>query len=159
MKKIYSIFERLIFISSILILSLIAIILFLKYNSEIILVIIAYTCVVLIVLALIKLVFISNHIIINDNKIKVYDFPLFATNKFYNKKRSLISYNSEIEIKDIEKIELVTLTKKEQNNYIGYKHLQKKYLKIFFKYGNPKFVYVGGYSKNQIKQIIKLIQK
>ncbi len=159
MKKIYSIFERLIFISSILILSLIAIILFLKYNSEIILVIIAYTCVVLIVLALIKLVFISNHIIINDNKIKVYDFPLFATNKFYNKKRSLISYNSEIEIKDIEKIKLVTLTKKEQNNYIGYKHLQKKYLKIFLKYCNPKFVYVGGYSKNQIKQIIKLIQK
>lgn len=159
MKKIYSIFERLICISSILILSLIAIILFLKYNSEIILVIIAYTCVVLIVLALIKLVSIPNHIIINDNKIKVYDFPLFATNKFYNKNRSLISYNSEIEIKDIEKIELVTLTKKEQNNYIGYKHLQKKYLKIFLKYGNPKFVYVGSYSKNQIKQIIKLLQK
>ncbi len=158
MKKIYSIFERLICISSILILSLIAIILFLKHNSEIILVIIAYTCVVLIVLALIKLVSIPNHIIINNNKIKVYDFQLFATNKFYNKK-SLISYNSEIEIKDIEKIELVTLTKKEQNNYIGYKHLQKKYLKIFLKYGNPKFVYVGSYSKNQIKQIIKLLQK
>ncbi len=156
MKKIYSIFERLICISSILILSLIAIILFLKHNSEIILVIIAYTCVVLIVLALIKLVSIPNHIIINNNKIKVYDFPLFATNKFYNKK-SLISYNSEIEIKDIEKIELVTLTKKEQNNYIGYKHLQKKYLKIFLKYGNPKYVYVGNYSNFQIKKIIKLV--
>lgn len=158
MKKIYSIFEMLLCISIILILSLITIILFVNYNSEIVLVIIAYTCIVLIVLTLIKLCFISNHIIIKDNKIKVFDFPLLATNKFYDKKRSLISYNSEIDVNDIEKIELITLTKEEQNNYIGYKHLLKKYLKFTLKYGNPKFIYVGNNSKCQIKKIIKLIQ-
>lgn len=159
MKKIYSIFERLICISIVLILSIIAIILFLKYNSEILSIIIAYTCVALIVLSLIKLFYIPNHIIINDNKIKVFDFPLFATNKFYVKKRGLILYNSEIEINDIEDIQLIILTREEQNKYIRYKHFSKKYLKFSLKYGNPKFVYVGIYSEHQIKQIIKLIQK
>lgn len=159
MKKIYSIFERLICISIVLILSIIAIILFLKYNSEILSIIIAYTCVALIVLSLIKLFYIPNHIIINDNKIKVFDFPLFATNKFYVKKRGLILYNSEIEINDIEDIQLIILIREEQNKYIGYKHFSKKYLKFSLKYGNPKFVYVGIYSEHQIKQIIKLIQK
>ena len=159
MKKIYSIFERLICISIVLILSIIAIILFLKYNSEILSIIIAYTCVALIVLSLIKLFYIPNHIIINDNKIKVFDFPLFATNKFYVKKRGLILYNSEIEINDIEDIQLIILTREEQNKYIGYKHFSKKYLKFSLKYGNTKFVYVGIYSEHQIKQIIKLIQK
>lgn len=98
MKKIYSIFERLVCIFLILLLSLISVILFLKYNSE-------------------------------------------------------------ININDVEKIEIITLTKEEQNKYIGYKHILKKYLKINLKYGNPKYVYVGNYSKYQINKIIKLVYK
>lgn len=86
MKKIYSIFERLVCIFSILLLSLIAVILFVKYNSEIILVVIAYICIVLIIVALLKLFSFSSHIIIRDNNVKVFDFPLLATNKFYVKK-------------------------------------------------------------------------
>ena len=34
-----------------------------------------------------------------------------------------------------------------------------KYLKINLKYGNPKYVYVGNYSKYQINKIIKLAYK
>ena len=157
MKKIYSIFERLVCIFLILLLSLIAVILFLKYNSEIILIVIAYICVVLIIVALLKLFSFPSHIIIRDNNVKVFDFPLLATNKFYVKKRSLIIYNSEININDVEKIEIITLTKEEQNKYIGYKHILKKYLKFHLKYGNPKYVYVGNYSNYQISKIIKLI--
>ena len=71
----------------------------------------------------------------------------------------MILYNNEIEINDIEDIQLITLTREEQNKYIGYKHLSKKYLKFTLKYGNPKFVYVGIYSKQQIKQIIKTYTK
>lgn len=130
-----------------------------KYNSEILSIIIASTCFALIIALLIKLFYIPNHIIIKDNKIKVFDFPLFATNKFYVKKRGLILYNSEIEINDIEDIQLIILTREEQNKYIGYKHLSKKYLKFTLKYGNPKFVCVGIYSKQQIKQIIKTCTK
>lgn len=159
MKKIYSIFERLVCIFLILLLSLISVILFLKYNSEIILIVIAYACIVLIIVALLKLIFLPSHIVIGNNTVKVFDFPLLATNKFYVKKRSLILYNSEININDVEKIEIITLTKEEQNKYIGYKHILKKYLKINLKYGNPKYVYVGNYSKYQINKIIKLAYK
>ena len=94
MKKIYSIFERIVCIFSILLLSLIAAILFLKYNSE-------------------------------------------------------------ININDVEKIEVITLTKEEQKKYIGYKHILKKYLKFQLKYGKSKYVYVGNYSNHQIKKIIE----
>lgn len=73
------------------------------------------------------------------------------------KKRSLILYNSEINIDDVEKGEKITLTKEEQSKYIGYKHIFKKYLKFHLKYGNPKYVYVGNYSNYQINKIIKLI--
>ena len=159
MKKIYSIYERLVSIFSILLLSIIAVILFTKYNSHIILVIIAYICIVFIVVALLKLFSFPSHIVIRDNKIKVFDFPLLATNKFYAKKRSLILYNSEINIDDVEKIEIITLTREEQLKYIGYKHLLRKYLKLNLKYGNPKYVYIGNYSNYQIKKIIKLVSK
>ncbi len=158
-KKIYSIFERLVCIFLILILSLTVIILFVKYDSEIVLVVVAYLCIALIIIVLLKLFSFSSHIIIRDNMVKVFDFPLFATNKFYIKKRSLIQYNSEIDLNDIDKIELIKLTKEEQYNYIGHKHLLRKYLKINLKYGNPKYVYVGNYSNYQIKKIIKSISK
>lgn len=155
MKKIYSIFERIVCIFSILLLSLIAAILFLKYNSEIILVFIAYVCIVSIIAFLLKLFSIPSHVIITDKYVRVFDFPLLATNKFYVKKDSLISYNSEININDVEKIEVITLTKEEQKKYIGYKHILKKYLKFQLKYGKSKYVYVGNYSNHQIKKIIE----
>ena len=120
MKKIYALFERLFCIFSILMLSVIAVILFVKNNSEIILIIIAYTCIVFIVLALLKLFSFPSHIIIRDNRVKVFDFPLFATNKFYDKKRSLILYNSEIDINYVEKIELIKFKKEEQKNFISH---------------------------------------
>ena len=159
MKKIYSIFERLVSIFSILLLSIIAVILFTKYNGHIILVIIAYICIVFIIVALLKLFSIPSHIVIRDNMVKVFDFPLLATNKFYVKKRSLILYNSKINIDEVEKIEIITLTREEQLKYIGYKHLSRKYLKLNLKYGNQKYVYVGNYSNYQIKKIIEILNK
>lgn len=156
MKKIYSIIERVVCILTILLLSVISIILFVNYNRETIFIIIAYTCIVFIVLALLKLFSIPSHLIISNNRIKVFDFPLFATNKFYDKKRSLILWNSEIDIGEVEKIELIKLTKEEQKIYIGYSHLCNKYLKIDLKYGKHKYIYVGNYSNSQIKKIIEL---
>ena len=156
MKKIYSLLERSICIFAILLLSIIAIILFVKFNSNIILVIMAYICIIFIVVAVLKLLSFSSYIIISNSMVKVFDFPLFATNKFYDKKRSLILYNNEIDINEVEKIELIKLTKEEQKKYIGYNHLFKKCLKFNLKYGNPKYVYVGNYSNYQIKKIISL---
>ena len=98
MKKIYSIKERIIYTLLIIVLGLFQLILLLNYIDNKPIVIIAYACIVVIVALLIKLFSIPYHLVINNNRIKVYDFPLLATNKFYQKKRSLILWNSEIDI-------------------------------------------------------------
>ena len=68
-------------------------------------------------------------------------------------------YNNEINIDEVEKIEIITLTREEQLKYIGYKHLSRKYLKLNLKYGNPKYVYAGCYSNYQINKIIQILTK
>lgn len=160
MKKIYSIFERLVCIFLILLLSLVTVILFLKYNSEIILVIIAYVCVVLIIVALLKLFSFPSCIIIKDNNVKVFDFPLLATNKFYQERRSLILWNSEIDINEVKSAEIVKLTKEQKLKFIGYIHFSDRYIKVSLKNSNSdKYIYVSCYSKSQIQKIIEILTK
>ena len=155
MKKIYSIFERLVCILVILLLGLIATVLFVEFNNEFALLVIAYVCITFIVVALLKLFCIPSHIVIEERCVKAFDFPLFATNKFYVKKNGLISYNREIDINEVEKIELIKLSKEEQEKHVGYIHLFGKYLKFTLKYGKSKYVYVGNYSNRQIKKIVE----
>lgn len=89
---------------------------------------------------------------------KFYDFPLLATNKFYDKKRSLILWNSEIDINEVKGVELVKLTKEQKKKYIGYKHLFDRYIKVSLNCSNSdKYIYVSIYSKTQIKKIINLL--
>ena len=92
MKKIYSIKERIIYLILIFVLGLFQLTLLLNYSDNTTIVIIAYACVVFIVLALLKLFLFPYHIIVRNNRMKVYDFPLLSNNKFYDKKRSLILY-------------------------------------------------------------------
>ena len=159
MKKIKSLYEILIYSSLIMLLSIIVVIIIMKYNSNTILVIIAYMCIAFIAVAIIKLLAIPSYIIINDNQVKAINYPLLATNKYYEGKRSLILYNREIYINDIEKLELIKLTKEEQITYTGYRHLFNKYLKFSLKYGSPKYIYVGIYSTHQIDKIIEFINR
>ena len=67
-----------------------------------------------------------------------------------------IRWNQDAMISEIKDIEIVKLTEEEKQTKVYYKHWFNKYLKINLKYGNPKYVYVGNYSKYQIKKIIKL---
>lgn len=160
MEKVYSIKERIIYTLLIVVLGLFQLILLLNYSDNITIVIIAYTCVVFIVLALLKLFSFPYHIIVRNNRMKVYDFPLLATNKFYDKKRSLILWNSEIDINEVKGVELVKLTKKQKEKYIGYNHLFDRYIKVSLNYSNSdKYIYVSIYSKAQIKKIINLLNK
>lgn len=158
-KKIYPLWERFVCILVALIFSVPATVLLVNYSNSTAWVIVAYACILFAVASLVKLLAIPSHIIIWDSRVKVYDFPPLATNRFYNKKRSLISYNGEIPLDEVEKIEVVTLTKKEQQQFVGYKHLTGKYLKFTMKYGNSKYVYVGNYSARQIDNIIRLAMK
>lgn len=158
MKKIYSIKERIIYPLLIIVLGLFQLILLLNYIDSTPIVIIAYACIVVIVALLIKLFFIPYHLVINNNIIKVYDFPLLATNKFYDKKRSLILWNSEIDINEVKGVELVKLTKEQKKKYIGYNHLFDRYIKVSLNNSNShKYIYVSMYSKSQINKIIKLL--
>lgn len=158
MVKIYSIKERIIYALLVVVVGLLQLTLFLNYSDNVTIVIIAYTLVVFIVLALIKLFSIPYHIVIENNRIKVYDFPLFATNKFYTKKRSLILWNSEINIDEVKTVELVKLTKEQKTKYIGYNHLFNRYIKVSLNNSNSdKYIYVSIYSKSQINKIIKLL--
>ena len=158
MEKVYSIKERIIYTLLIVVLGVFQLTLLLNYSDNITIVIIAYTCVVFIVLALLKLFFFPYHIIVRNNRMKFYDFPLLATNKFYDKKRSLILWNSEIDINEVKGVELVKLTKEQKKKYIGYKHLFDRYIKVSLNCSNSdKYIYVSIYSKTQIKKIINLL--
>ena len=160
MKKIYSIKERIIYTLLIIVLGLFQLTLLLNYIDNTTIVIIAYTCVVVVIALLIKLFAIPYHIVINNNRMKVYDFPLLATNKFYDKKRSLILWNSEIDINEIKSVKLVKLTKEQKMKHIGYIHLFDRYIKVSLNNSNRnKYIYVYVYSKSQIRQIIKALTK
>ena len=158
MKKIYSVKERVIYISLIIILGLFQLLL-LNYFDNTTIVIIAYACVAVVVALLIKLFYIPYHIVIDNNRIKAYDFPLLATNKFYRKKISLILWNSEIDICEVKSVEIVKLTKEQKIKFIGYIHFSDKYIKVSLNNSNSdKYIYASVYSKTQIQKIIKLLQ-
>ena len=161
MKKIYSIKERLIYPLLIIVLGLFQLILLLNYidNTPTVIIIIVYACVTFIVALLIKLFAMPYHIVINNNRIKVYDFPLLATNKFYKKKRSLILWNSEIDIDEVKSVEIVKLTKEQKTKFIGYCHFSNRYIKVSLNNSNSvKYIYVSIYSKSQIEKIIKILK-
>lgn len=158
MEKVYSIKERIIYTLLVVVLGLFQLMLLLNYSDNTTIVVISYTCIVFIVLALLKLFFIPYHIIAKNNRMKVYDFPLLATNKFYNEKRSLILWNSVINIDEVKCVELVKLTKEQKTKYIGYIHLFNEYIKVSLNNSNSaKYIYVSIYSKSQIKKIINLL--
>lgn len=158
MKKIYSIKEKIIYTLLVIILSSLQLLLLINFFDNVKIVIIAYACIVVVVALLIKLFVIPYHIVINNNRMKIYDFPLLATNKFYQKKRSLILWNSEIDIDEVKNVELVKLTKEQQEKYIGYIHFSDRYIKVSLNNSNSdKYIYASIYSKSQIKKIINIL--
>lgn len=157
MKKIYSIKERIIYINLIIVLGLFQLLLLNNIDNTA-MVIVAYACIVADVALLIKLFVIPYHIVINNNRIKVYDFPLLATNKFYHKKRSLILWNSEINVDEVKTVELVKLTKEQKIKFIGYVHFSDRYIKVsLHNSDSDKYIYASIYSESQIQKIIHLL--
>ena len=58
---------------------------------------------------------------------------------------------------EITSIEVVKLSKEEKRKYTSARFIFSKYLKVNFKFGHSKFVYVSHYSNYQIKKIIKML--
>ena len=100
------------------------------------------------------------YIELTKDKVKILNNPLFATNKFYVQKRNLISWNNEIDLKEVEKIEIIKLSKNDKKKYIGYNHLFSKYIKVYIKNSNAnKYVYISIYTKKQIMNLLKYFNK
>lgn len=59
----------------------------------------------------------------------------------------------------VERVTLVKLSKNDKKKYTSSRFLFHKYLKIEFKFGNVKYLYISPYSKNQINKIIKMLTK
>ena len=68
-----------------------------------------------------------------------------------------VHWNHNVCISEVLKTEIVSLSEQERQEKVYYKHWFNKYLKITLHYGKEKYVYVGNYSKHQIKKIIKIL--
>lgn len=96
------------------------------------------------------------YVIYNNNSIYFHYFTFAAT--WEQAANNIDSqWNQNVFISEIKDIEIVKLTEEEKQTKVYYKHWFNKYLKINMMYGDPKYVYVGNYSKYQIKKLIKLI--
>lgn len=154
MKKIYAIKEILLY--SLILTLFIVMDIILLLNNNIIIFVLGLCSAIFSIALIIKIFAVPNHITIIDNTIKVFDYPFWATNTFFAKKRNLILWNNNIDISEIENVEIVRLNALEKERYIGYKHLLNSYIKVKLKESNScKYIYIGGYSKTQINKIIK----
>ena len=154
MRKIYALKDLIVYIFALILVCPIALVSVINDNKFLFCFVATF-----IVAFLSKIFIIPSYIEIENNWIKSTDSPFWATNRFYGKKQSLISWNNNIDINEVISIDIVKLTRKEKKRYIGYVHLLDKYLKFNLRYGKCKYVYVGNYTEKQINSIIKLVEK
>ena len=158
MKKMYAVKERLLYIIVVVLLSVALVMLIVNFYDNIIAVILAYIDIVFIVLALLKLFTFCCHILVVDDRIKIYDFPLLATNKYYDQKRGLILWNGEINIGEVKNAELVELFKDDKIKYTGYAHQGNRYIKVILNNScHSKYIYVSCYSNSQIRKLLDVL--
>lgn len=98
------------------------------------------------------------YFVFNNDTVHFHYFP-FTTSWDKAANNIDIRWNQNILISEIENIEIVKITDEERKTKVYYKHWFNKYLLINLKNGDSKYVYVGNYSNNQIKKIIKLMMK
>ena len=103
-------------------------------------------------------VFLFKYILVTSERIYFHYFPFTKSWKKAAKNID-ICWNQNVFISEIKDIEIVKLTKEEKRTKVYYKHWFNKYLKINLKYGNPKYVYVGNYSKYQINKLIRFVKQ
>lgn len=160
MKKIHSIKIIILCLGIMIICLLIAFHLFINYNTNGFITFIAFVILTFAIAALVKIFGLPDYIELAKDKVKILNNPLFATNKFYVQKRNLISWNNEIDLKEVEKIEIIKLSKNDKKKYIGYNHLFSKYIKVYIKNSNAnKYVYISIYTKKQIMNLLKYFNK
>lgn len=159
MKKIHSIKIVILCLGMMIIFLLIALHLFINYNTNGFMMFIAFVILTFAMASLVKIFGLPDYIELTKEKLKIFNHPLFATNKFYEQKRNLISWNNEINLDEVEKIEVIKLSKKDKLKCIGYNHLFSKYIKIYIRNSNAnKYIYISIYTNKQINKIIECLK-
>ena len=160
MKKIHSIKIIILCLGIMIFCLLIALRLFINYNTNGFMTFIAFIILIFAMASLVKIFGLPDYIELTKEKLIILNHPLFATNKFYEQKRNLISWNNEINLDEVEKIEVIKLSKKDKLKYIGYNHLFSKYIKIYIRNSNAnKYIYISIYTNKQINKIIECLKK
>ena len=97
-------------------------------------------------------------IILSLQKITI-DLSRDKVELFYlvNFKKSDLHSNWIIYPSEIERVEIVKLSKEEKKKYTSVRFLFSKYLKINLRFGHCKYVYVSHYTNLQIKKIIQML--
>ncbi len=105
-------------------------------------------------------VFFPNSITISEDKIIVINHPILATNRIYQNNETLISRNNSVNIEEIDKIDIVKLSKSDKERYIGFNHIFNKYIRISIKHSKTAhYIYASIYTKKQIQKVIAEIEK
>ena len=87
MKKIYAIKEKIFLLLAAVVFCTAGLVLLINFNNIVWLMILGYAFIVITIVILIKLFAFLNHIIISNNRIIVFNYPFFATNKFFEEKK------------------------------------------------------------------------
>lgn len=66
-----------------------------------------------------------------------------------------ITWNQNVVISEVKDTEIVKLTEEEKQTKVFYKHWFNKYLKVNLEHDASKYIYIGNYSNNQIKKIMR----
>ena len=83
-------------------------------------------------------------------------FEAFYLVNFRRNERDMLS-NWQFYPSQVESVEVVRLSREEKRRYTSARFLFRKYLKVNFRYGHSKYLYVAHYSAWQIKKIIQLL--
>jgi hypothetical protein len=60
---------------------------------------------------------------------------------------------------EVESVEIVRLSKDERRKYTSANFKFDKYLKVNFKYGNSKYIYISHYSYSQRREIVRMLKR
>ena len=92
---------------------------------------------------------------IENDEVRFYHMPL---TKGWEKAVNNIDarWNHRFLISEVAAMEIVKLTKEEKRAKVYYRHWFNRYLKITFKYGAAKYIYVGSYAGFQIRKMMEL---
>ena len=99
-----------------------------------------------------------NFISYNDDSMSIVGGALFDTNKILDSCSEIIKSNNFIHLDEVEKVEMVRLSREEIKQLIGHNYIWKRFIKVHIKNSSTKkYIYVFGYSWWQIRKIKRIL--